>query len=301
MCFNDFQKCINEHVTEKITVGRSGANVYELDHKYIAKHVKQSTMKSGADWDSYLKEAQFYSTYNANDYPFLPKLYHCKYTDDEIQIVMEKYSPIDRNNLDDATLEKVFDTLAQIHNMPIPEFLPDNDEGALQLESEDIKKYLSGWCSVIKEHGDAFSENDIILIAENINAINTKAYSAKKMCCHGDFHFDNLLMDDKGNIIVCDWQNVNSSHVSGDISFFLSRLAADGLEISKEKALKMYCNYSASGISHDEISMQMSLANLNVSFIHWHNHLHGSSTNRVRSICDKMTDDAKYLYNMCIS
>ena len=45
------------------------------------------------------------------------------------------------------------------------------------------------------------------------------------------------LTDHNGNIIVIDWQNVSIGHASSDISFFLSRLSADGIEISKEKAI----------------------------------------------------------------
>lgn len=298
--FNNFQKYIDEHMTEQITIGKSGASVYELDHIYIAKHIRRSLMQSGADWDSYRRESQFYSSYTSEKFPFLPRVYHCHQTDDEIQLIMEKYCPVNRYNLDDAVLEKVFDVLAQIHNMPVPEFLPKMDTGALWLEKDEINQYLSGWCDVIREHGDVFSESDLIKIGENINTINKQAYTPKKMCCHGDFHFDNLLVDDEGKIIVCDWQNVNSGHVSGDISFFLSRLSADGLEISKEKAIQMYCRFSTADITHDEISMQMSLANLNTSFIHWHNYLRGCSIERVRGIWDKMIEDAEYLYSVCI-
>lgn len=300
MCVNNFEKYIDGHMTGKITVGKSGASVYELDQRYIAKYIRRNLMQSGADWNSYRNESQFYLSYTSESFPFLPKIYHCRQTDEEIQLIMEKYCPITRYNLDDAMLEKVFDVLAQIHNMPIPEFLPKTDAGALRLEKDEINQYLSGWCDVIREHGDIFPESDLIKIGENINTINKQAYIPKKKCCHGDFHFDNLLADGEGNIIVCDWQNVNSGHVSGDISFFLSRLSADGFGISKEKAIQMYCRFSTSDTTYDEISMQMSLANLNTSFIHWHNYLRGCSIERVRGIWDKMIEDAEYLYSLCI-
>ena len=45
--FNNFQKYIDEHMTEQITIGKSGASVYELDHIYIAKHIRRSLMQSG--------------------------------------------------------------------------------------------------------------------------------------------------------------------------------------------------------------------------------------------------------------
>ncbi len=298
MYLNDFEKYIDEHITETITVGKSGASVYELDHVHIAKHIKRNLVQSDDDWDSYLRESQFYSSYASHSYSFLPKVHHLSKTDDEILILMEKYHPIDRHELNDATLEKVFEVLAQIHCMQPPEFSPETDTCALQLTEDEIDQYLSGWCDVIREHGNVFSERDLIKIGEHINTINKKAYTSKKTCCHGDFHFDNLLQDDGGNIIVCDWQNVHCGHGSGDISFFLSRLSADGFEISKEKALKTYCRFSPGDANYDDISIQMSLANLNTSFIHWHNYLKGCSTERVRKIRDKMIEDAEYLYSM---
>ena len=75
----------------------------------------------------------------------------------------------------------------------------------------------------------------------------------------------------------------------------LSRLAADGFEVNKEKAIQMYCQYSKSDITQDEIAMQMSLANLNTSFMFWHNYLHGSSVDTVRDIFGKMVEDMNNL------
>ena len=299
MYFDNFEKYLNEHATGKITLGKSGANVYELENTQIAKYVRREFIQSEAAWESYGRELQFYLNYASEQFPFLPKIYHCCQTDDEIQLIMEKYHPIDRCNLDDAMLEKVFDVLTQIHNMPLPAFLPKTNSGALPLQEDEINQYLNGWCDVIREHSGVFAESDLRKIGEKINTINKHVFSSKEMCCHGDFHFENLLEDSRGNIVVCDWQNVNIGHVSGDISFFLSRLSADGVEISKEKAIQMYCGLSTAGITYEEIATQMSLSNLNTSFIHWHNYLHGCSVDRVHGIWEKMVEDAEYLYKVC--
>jgi len=201
--------------------------------------------------------------------------------------------------MNDFMLEKVFNVLTQIHNMPIQKFLSEKNEVALQLEKDEINQCMNGWYDVIREHSGVFTENDLYKIGENINIINKQLHPSKKMCCHGDFHFENILSDCQGNIIVCDWQNVNNGHVSGDISFFLSRLAADGIGISKEKAIQMYCRLSTNNITYEEIAIQMSLSNLNTSFIHWHNYLRGCSIERVHGIWNKMIEDAEYLYKIC--
>lgn len=294
----DFQKYINEYMTDRITVGQSGAEVYETEQKYIAKYVRRDRLPSDEAWGAYQREAQFYSSVSSGQYQFLPRIYHCRRTEDEIEILMQKYYPVSRADFDDTMLSKVMDALVQIHAMPVPAFLPQTTTAPIQLNQDEISKCFCGWRDVIREHGDIFSEETLIGISEMFNAINKQAYSAKNVCCHGDFHFDNLLSDGNENIIVCDWQNVSRGHASGDISFFLSRLSVDGYEVRKEQAIQLYCKHASGDITPDEISVQMSLANLNTSFIHWHQYLHGSSAERVQDIWLKMTEDTELLCGM---
>ena len=86
--------------------------------------------------------------------------------------------------------------------------------------------------------------------------------------------------------------------MSGDISFFLSRLSADGYGIGEKAVIGMYCQSaerSGSRIQAVEIERQMCLANLNTSFRFWHQYLHGSTAERVAGIYEKMLTDAKTL------
>ena len=110
--------------------------------------------------------------------------------------------------------------------------------------------------------------------------------------------FENILQDTQGNIKVLDWQNCGTGHVSGDISFLLSRLSADGYKIDEKRVIDQYCKSAKRGgnsIQPQEIEIQMSLANLNTSFQFWHHYLHGSTTERVAGIYDKMLADTKKL------
>ena len=91
MNFEDFKRYLDEHTTGIITIGKSGAKVSELDHTQIAKHIRREWIPSDSDWNSYCLEAQFYANYTSEKFPFLPRVYHCCQTDDEIQLIMEKY------------------------------------------------------------------------------------------------------------------------------------------------------------------------------------------------------------------
>ena len=79
------------------------------------------------------------------------------------------------------------------------------------------------------------------------------------------------MTDDKGAILVCDWQGVVVCGASADLSFFMSRLSADELE------------------------RHMKAANVITSFRFWHYYLHGNDTERVRGIYDKMISDYQAL------
>ncbi len=76
------------------------------------------------------------------------------------------------------------------------------------------------------------------------------------------------------------------------MSFFLSRLGADGVEIAPERAVKLYCQerreLTGELISSQELLRHMRAANVITSFQFWHEYLHGSSCERVRGIYEKM-------------
>lgn len=211
---------------------------------------------------------------------------------------MKRYTPLQRSSLDDRLLEKIFAALGEIHRLPLPDFLPRPSKEPLHLSNQELEASLTGWLAVLEEHKPAFAKEDLYRIADHINEINRKFHSTKSWCCHGDFHFENLLARDDRGIVACDWQSVNSGHAAGDISFFLSRLAADGFLLDRERAVRIYCSVSGTGIPPEEIQGQMSLANPNTSFVHWHHYLHGCSQKCVADIFLSVTADEDYLLNL---
>jgi thiamine kinase-like enzyme len=157
---------------------------------------------------------------------------------------------------------------------------------------------MQGWKAVLAEHPGVFDEMVLEQIEQSVNDWNKKFFVKEYCFVHGDFHFENLLQDEDGNIKIIDWQNCGTGHGSGDISFLLSRLSADGFSIDAEKIIEMYCQGAKKQgrrILAQEIFVQMSLANLNTSFRFWHMYLHGSEEKRVRDIYEKMIKDAIFL------
>ena len=129
--------------------------------------------------------------------------------------------------------------------------------------------------------------------AAKINEIIGWHHGEVQVLSHGDFHWDNLLLGESGDIMICDWQGVNAGGASGDISFFLSRLGADGIIVELVKVVELYCHerfrLTGKKISRDDLIRHMNAADIITSFRFWHQYLHGSTSERVRDIYEKMS------------
>ena len=147
------------------------------------------------------------------------------------------------------------------------------------------------------ERLDSISESPLNEIASIINNLIAWHDTEDRVLIHGDFHWDNLLEDEHGNILLCDWQGVNLGEASGDLSFFLSRLDGDGIRIDAVVFLDYYVNairdLSGKQIQRQDIIRHMNAANVITSFLFWHQYLHGSSEERVGDIYSKMIKDFK--------
>ncbi|MBR5799411.1 MAG: phosphotransferase [Lachnospiraceae bacterium] len=311
---------LNHHASE-LPGGQSGAKVYDIEGKYVFKTVKKEAVGEEI-FLAYQKEAKWYQyasrmsacvganaaagNHAADTYSFLPEVYDIASSEEEIKLLMKHYKPLDRAHLDDGLLQEIMTVLAKVHGMEIPSFLRESagqgdslpedssqeeKSKAQLLTEEEIKTSVEGWISVLQEHPDVFGEDDVTDlkgIAPEMNKIIRWHDSEEHVLTHGDFHFDNLLKDEDGNLLICDWQGVNVGAASGDLSFFISRLTGDGIPLEKKEVIECYGRavkeLSGKNVSVDEISSHMEAANLITSFRFWHYYLHGSDAPRVQSI-----------------
>ena len=163
------------------------------------------------------------------------------------------------------------------------------------LSPEHIDYCLKGWQSVLSEHKGAFDETLLKPVSERINELIEWNNSEERVLTHGDYHWENLLEDEDGRIVVCDWQGVGIGGASGDLSFFISRLGADGIDADSELILKEYADairdFSGKTVDTEDIKKHMAAANVITSFLFWHEFLHGNDEGRVRGVFDKMISD----------
>ncbi len=297
----DINKYLSGNKVSEIRVGQSGAKVYEINGEQILKHVQRNMLKNDM-FDTYKKEALFYQSKMNTSSEYLPEILSVELSGDEIIILMKKYAALEHSN-SDGELQKIINTLVQIHNDKIPEFLKKNRKEPL--DKERIEYCLNGWKSVLNEHPKVFDEETLNPIAEKINEIVSWHNNEDCVLIHGDFHWDNLLKTDDGRICVCDWQNVAIGGASEDLSFFMSRLGADGIQIDLDTILNMYSNDVKETfgkiINPELIKKHIAASNVITTFEFWHEFLHGNPEDRVKGIFDKLINDFQTVNTICTS
>lgn len=287
---------LNEHDATEIKVGKSGADVYEIDGKYVLKHVVRQRLKE-EQFVTYTREVLFYQNQMIRQRIYLPKVLKAETSENEILILMKKYRCPERNAINVELIQKITKALAAIHTDETPPFMCKGKEKAELLSDQMIKECLSGWKSVLAEHPGSFSESQLEELAGKINKLIEWNDSEDRVLVHGDFHWDNLLEDENENILLCDWQGVNLGGASGDLSFFLSRLGAEGIQIDEAVFLDSYVDaiweLSGKQMKRQDIIVHMNAANVITSFVFWHQYLHHSSEEQVGDIYSKMIKDFK--------
>lgn len=290
MNIHDF---LSGHNTLKIRVGQSGADVYEIDGEYVLKYGSRHSLGDSL-FEKYARETQFYRM--ADKRVYLPKVYKADVSSREFMILMKKYRRPERNALSEEMIRKIAKTLALLHTDEIPSFLIQNNEKIKTLTKQEIQNCMTGWKSVLAEHpGLLRKENAVEKIADRINTLIMWHDLEKKVLVHGDCHWDNLLEDNTGNLLLCDWQNVNSGGASGDLGFLASRLGADGIQLDMTYFLDSYVTavreLTGKHLQKQDIVRHIASANVITSFVFWHEYLHNSLEKRVCDIYDKMVND----------
>ena len=289
----DINKYFEENRVTEIKTGQSGAEVYEINDDSILKHIVRSKLPE-EKFSTYSREALFYQSKMNTPAGYLPEVLNIEISDSEIILLIKKYRTLERKNLDDNLLHKIMKALAAVHLDTIPDFLSDKNEPAV-LSEDKIAYCLNGWHKVLSEHPGAFNEKPLDSIAGKINDIIKWHGTEQRSLVHGDFHWENLLEDSAGNIIVCDWQGVRVGGASDDLSFFISRLGDDGFNVDSEVILKAYAaemkKVTGEEIDIQNIQKHIAATNVITSFEFWHEFLHGTNKERVAGIYDRMISD----------
>ena len=286
---------LNKNEKKLLAGGKSGAKVYDIGGEYVLKQIYRGELGNDELYESYRKEAWWYAAGGAG-LDCLPEVLDLKSTNDEISILMKRCRALSRREINTQLLEKIMKALASVHTAEIPTLLKQKQHEAQPLSEEQICACMEGWRTVLDEHPSAFDGTSLERIAGDINKIIFWHGSEEAVLSHGDFHWDNLLMDNQGRIIICDWQGVGTGAASGDLSFFFGRLRGDGIQVHEQETVEAYGReirqFSGKRVTWEEVDRHIRAANVITSFTCWHQYLHGCSEGRVREIYGKMVADS---------
>lgn len=275
--------------------GKSGARVYEIGGECVLKQIYRAELGNDELYEAYRKEAWWYAEGGAG-LGCLPEVLDLRSTEEEISILMKRYQMLSRQEINTELLGKIMEALASVHASEIPSLLKQKQHTAQSLSEEQIRASVEGWRTVLDEHPGVFDGAPLERIAGEINRIISWHDSEETVLSHGDFHWDNLLMDNEGRIIICDWQGVEAGAESGDLSFFFGRLRGDGIQMKEQEAVEAYGRemrrLSGRRVTWEELQGHIRASNVITSFTCWHEYLHGSDEGRVREIYGKMVTDS---------
>lgn len=294
---DDASVFLQEHVHDKISTGKSGADVYAVGGDMLLKHARCGEIPDPTVWDSYVREAQMYAWFHEKHISWVPELLYEHRTPQEVILLLRRYRMLTHEEAA-CRLSEIIKMLACVHSLPAPDFLDTPKRSYTALPPERLRECLEGWKSVLAEHGHRFDAKGAAFVAEYFNLVNEYFYPQNFTLIHGDFHCDNLLMDGHGALFICDWQNASIGTPASDIAFFLSRLSADGISLDADALIESYCAAAAvagAPAGAKTLRCDMTLSSLNTAFLFWYQYLHENPPERVGSVFYKMVADMDWL------
>ena len=287
---------------QPVNQGSGGAYVFSTDEKYIAKYAYLPEINP--DVRSQLrKEHDFYKLCSGKNFDFIPDIILQFADDDEILIVMKKYSQIKPEEWTETLQKRAMELCARINAVNPDDFCALFQEEPKQESTETEQNHevqddsLSASLADWERLQNKFSKyiNALILKEMYKNYAEIELYEdtlvLPETFCHGDFHPENLLKDGD-RLILCDWQNAEIGSGINAVAFFSSRGADMGLDIDRDKLVKWYHEtlFRHTGIKVDihDFYKKIAVFEFGISFRFWAQYLQNSSVDRVLNIYNAM-------------
>lgn len=280
-----------------VTNGASGAFIFDIDGKYIAKYAHKPEHDTKI-YNMFVKEYDFYQKYSGKCYDFIPDVVFQTANQEEIFIVMQKYAAINHNEWNDSLKKQAMQLCARINSIDTNIFstMPQNknDYGS-DYDTYPLTVSFENWRLLQNKFPEHIDASLLNAMYEDFNAINEYAeqLAIPKTLCHGDFHPGNFLMD--GNkLIVCDWQTVGISRGIGDVAFFISRGSDMGIPMNQNMLIEEYyesmLKITDEKIELNDLYKNVAATDFFVSFKFWAEYLQSSDKSRVLSIYNSMVN-----------
>lgn len=292
------------HVITAIDTGASGAKLFDIvqkDNRFIVKQSNSLVEMNEHTMDGFKKEFLFYSYSNTFEIN-VPEVIYAEHSPlFGYIIVLKYYKPISELNWNSSLQSKVIDLIVQLHciDLNIIEDKLSIHYNQTYYLHEDAEQALNSWNKLLNKH-DLNAASSVSQLFESLNLICKVMNSGDNCVCHGDFHLNNVMYDEKDEkLLLIDWQAVTIGKGASDLSFFMSRGKDYGLNIDELEFVSLYCerleHFKGIQVDKSTILKHIHASNVFVSFMYWPNYLADASSERVTRIFNDMINSYTYV------
>ena len=237
-----------------IKEGDGGAYLFSVDNKYVVKYSCLPKLDFMTR-TNHQREFDFYKVCSGKSVDFIPEIIFQDATDDEMIIVMKKYTPIKAGEWDENLLKQAMELCARINAIDPADFKWAYQE---KEERSKIVRYARDGTPIYEPYPLSLSYRNWIALQEkfpeHIDAgllkemydsfDETDSYAGKpdipETLCHGDWHPNNCLRDGD-QLIVCDWEGLCMGRGVDSVTWFCCVGAKMGININRDKLIEKYC------------------------------------------------------------
>lgn len=286
-----------------LNTGASGAKLYgvtDKSGKYVVKQSNGTPNNNDDILNCYKKEYNFYTLMKDLDLDIPEVIYTEESYGYGLILVFPFYKSISFSEWDSDYQLRAIDLIAKLNSMDVEKISRKLNIHYKKVETNtnELKAALNEWSNILGLFPNDFDIRKIEHIYNNFDNVCYVLNSGINCVCHGDFHADNILLDND-RMILSDWQNISIGSSAGDISFFISRGKSSGLIMNEDELIDYYCKrfyyYSRMNIKKEEIYQIINASNVFTSFMHWPFYLKGADIDRVRGIYENMLNSFEVL------
>lgn len=221
--------------------GRNGTRVYRVrtgQEEFILK-------QGGTSRHEDLREYRFYQLAQALALPYTPRLLGAqRHPEFGLLLLLSAYRPLARSQHGQALHYQLAEVCARLHFADGPKLIK-----ALGLRhkppggAQSLRGGFESWCRLAGRH-PALSLTRLTQVYQRLPFLLEPLRQAPFQYMHGDLHPENILLNQEGQVVLCDWQSYRAGKGAGDLAFYVQRAQADGLAVDRHTLFDCYAKWA---------------------------------------------------------
>ena len=304
------------HGSEKlrpITTGQSCAYVYSVDDKYIIKYYSHLQEHDFITRMMCQKEYDFYKICSRKNIDFIPKVVFQIANDDEILILMKKYSPIKNEEWTENLQKRAVELYAKINALDTADF------NELFLKYEKLKAELNKIVGYKPDGTPIFKDEyplslsyqnwkniqekfpkhiEVSLLNEMYGNFDKRVSPIPETLCHGDWN-PNSCLKDGDKLLICDWAEVGIGKGIDSVTWFIKSGERMGIDINRDKLIEEYCKalfkYANIKIDLNDLHKHFAASDFGVTFTFGAEYLQNADIDSVLNAYNTMANNYKLM------